>query len=95
MVLGSYENSFCKSPTTTNRKPTSISSTSMLRKDAPVTMLLAMLVVILVTFAEGQMDATVENPPSTANMTIAKMPKNRNPSPMVRMSASPMAKCVR
>ena len=58
-------------------------------------MLFAMLVVILVTFALGQIDATVENPPRTASMTIAKMPRNRNPRPIVRMSASPMAKCVR
>src|SRR6266700_5769382 len=52
-------NSFCSSPTTTKRNPTSISSTSMARNDAPVTMLLAMLVVILVTLAAGQMEATV------------------------------------
>ena len=76
-------------PITTKTKPTSISRMSMVRNAAPATTELAMLVVILVTLAAGQIAEMPAKAPKTASTTMEKMPANRNPSPAVRVSASP------
>lgn len=78
------------SPKTTNTIPTSISKTTIDRKAEPVTTELAMLVVILVTFADGKIAARLANAPKTASMTTEKMPAMSSPSPVVMISLSPM-----
>src|SRR5579864_1889622 len=77
------------SPSTTKTKPTSINRTRIDRKAAPVTTALAMLVVILVTLAVGQMADKLLKAPRTASMMMLKIPAINSPRPEVMMSASP------
>ena len=71
--------------------PTAISNSRMDRNADAVTTLLAMLVVIFVTFADGQIEATVANWPKTASKTMKKMPTNSISSPTAMMLPSPAA----
>ena len=79
------------SPRTTNMNPTAISSNRIDRNAEAVTTELAMLVVILVTLAAGQILATVANWPRTASSTMKKMPTKSISKPTAMMLPSPAA----